>query len=187
MNIEPQEIPEVLLITPKKFGDDRGFFSELYRAAPLAEHNVPGMVQHNLSRSTKGVLRGLHYQLSDAPLGKLVRCLAGSIFDVAVDIRQGSPSYGQWVGVELDAQSLRALYVPEGFAHGFCATSETADVLYMQTGYYSPQHERSIRWDDPSLEVKWPVTKPTLSGKDADAPRLADAENDFVYSQPHST
>ncbi|MEM6533788.1 MAG: dTDP-4-dehydrorhamnose 3,5-epimerase [Myxococcota bacterium] len=179
MNIEPQEIPDVLLLTPKKFGDDRGFFSELFRAEPLAEYGVPAMVQHNLSRSAKGVLRGLHYQLSAQPLGKLVRCLAGRIFDVAVDIRRESPTYGQWVGAELDSEALQALYVPPGFAHGFCALTETVDVLYMQTGYYSPEHERGFIWNDPDIGVEWPIEDPTLSEKDATAPFLKDAENDF--------
>ncbi len=170
MKVEPQSIPEVLLVTPKKFGDERGFFSELYRAESLAEHGVPPMVQHNLSRSAKGVLRGLHYQLSDAPLGKLVRCLSGRVYDVAVDIRQGSPTYGQWVGCELASDSLQALYVPEGFAPGFCCLSASADVLYMQTGYYAPQRERSIRWDDPTLAVSWPIDTPVLSDEDQRAP-----------------
>lgn len=181
MKVEPQRIPEVLLVTPKKFGDARGFFSELYRAEALAEYDVPPMLQHNLSRSAKGVLRGLHYQLSDSPLGKLVRCVAGVIFDVAVDIRRGSPTYGQWVGAELDAESLRALYVPPGFAHGFCCLSDTADVLYMQTGYYAPDRERGIRWNDPTVAVQWPIEAPTLSERDQKAPLLGDAENDFVY------
>lgn len=181
MKVEPQYIPEVLHVTPKKFGDERGFFSELYREQALAEFGVPAFVQHNLSRSSKGVLRGLHFQLSDAPLGKFVRCLRGQIFDVAVDIRQGSPTYGRWVGVALSAEALNALYVPDGFAHGFCALSETVDVLYMQTGYYAPDRERSILWNDATIAIEWPITKPILSDKDAAAPQLADVENDFRF------
>ena len=179
MKIEPQKVPEVLLLTPKKFGDERGFFSELLRVGPLTDYGVPPMLQHNLSRSSKGVLRGLHYQLRAAPLGKLVRCLAGRIFDVAVDVRRSSPTYGHWVGAELNGESLQALYVPEGFAHGFCALTDTVDVLYMQTGYYSPEHERGVIWNDPDIGIDWPVSHPTLSSKDSAAPRLTDAENDF--------
>jgi len=179
VQVEPQKIPDVLLVTPKKFGDERGFFSELYRESVLHEHGVPPFVQHNLSRSSRGVLRGLHFQLAAAPLGKFVRCLAGRIFDVAVDIRRQSPTYGQWVGAELDAETLRALYVPAGFAHGFCCLSDTADVLYLQTGYYRPDLERGIRWDDPAIGIEWPLDEPTLSDKDKVAKSLAEVEHDF--------
>lgn len=186
MRIEPQSIPEILLVTPTKLGDDRGYFAELYREALLGDYGVAAMVQHNFSRSSKGVLRGLHYQLSSAPLGKLIHCLAGRIFDVAVDIRRGSPSYGEWFGIELAPESMCALYVPEGFAHGFCALTDIADVFYSQTGYHAPEFERGIRWNDPTLDIQWPTEHPKLSAKDAAAPGLADADNDFDYRRTSS-
>jgi dTDP-4-dehydrorhamnose 3,5-epimerase len=180
----PQHIPEVLLVEHKRFGDARGFFTETFRAGDFAEAGLPAFVQENHSRSARGVLRGLHYQLDPAAIGKLVRCLRGRIFDVAVDIRTGSPTYGQWAGAELTEDSSTMLWVPVGFAHGFCALTDTADVAYKQTGYWSPDHERSIRWNDPAIGINWPIDNPTLSPKDAAAPLLAQASNTFTYRRP---
>ena len=177
----PQRIPEVLLVTHHLFGDARGFFTETYRENEFAAAGMPRFVQDNYSRSARGVLRGLHFQNEPNALGKLVRCLRGRILDVAVDIRRGSPTYGQWVAVELGEDAPTMLYIPPGFGHGFCTLSDTADVLYKQTGYFSPEHDRGFRWNDPSIAVAWPFGEPSLSAKDAAAPLLADADNHFVY------
>jgi dTDP-4-dehydrorhamnose 3,5-epimerase len=175
-------IPGVVILEPKVFGDSRGFFLETYNAQRYAEAGVPGpFVQDNLSRSVKGTLRGLHFQQPN-PQGKLVQCLAGAVWDVAVDVRQGSPTFGRWVGVELTADNRRQLWVPPGFAHGFCVLSESADFQYKCTALYSPKDEQSVRWDDPQLAIAWPVTAPLLSPKDAAAPRLADAPTLPVFA-----
>jgi len=171
-------IAEVLLLEPRLFGDERGFFVEPYnkRAFREATGLEVDFVQDNHSRSKRGVLRGLHYQIRQ-PQGKLIRVLAGRIFDVAVDLRRHSPSFGQWVGLELDAQSVRMLWIPPGFAHGFAVLSETADVLYKASDYYAPAHERTLRWDDPQLAIAWPLAgAPTLSDKDRRGAALAEAE-----------
>jgi dTDP-4-dehydrorhamnose 3,5-epimerase len=178
-HFEPLAIPNVLLVAHGIIRDSRGFFSETFREEPFVEQGIPRFVQDNHSRSTGKVLRGLHYQLRPAALGKLVRCLRGRIFDVAVDIRRGSPTYGQWVSTELCADDGRMIYIPEGFAHAYCALAEECEVFYKTTGYYSPQHERSIRWNDPSLNIKWPLDDPVLSDKDRKAPFLSEAENNF--------
>ncbi|MDX1607105.1 MAG: dTDP-4-dehydrorhamnose 3,5-epimerase, partial [Candidatus Competibacterales bacterium] len=158
MKASPTRIPDVVLLEPKVFGDDRGYFFEAFNAERFAA--VTGctktFVQDNQSRSARGVLRGLHYQIGDHPQDKLVRVLEGEIFDVAVDIRRGSPTFGQWVGEYLSAQNKRQLWVPVGFAHGFIVTSEHAEVLYKVTDRYDPEGERSIRWDDPELAIEWP-------------------------------
>lgn len=162
-------IPDVILLEPKVFGDDRGFFFESYNRAAFKEATGldPDFVQDNHSRSVKGVLRGLHYQLPPKALGKLVRVVAGEVFDVAVDIRKGSPTFGQWVGEVLSAENKRQMWVPPGFAHGFLTLSETADFLYKTTDYYSVEHERCIRWDDPGINIDWPSDQlPLLSEKD---------------------
>lgn len=172
----PQSVPDVLLLEADRFGDERGFFSEVFRQSDFDELGMPPFVQHNHSRSQKGVLRGLHYQLPPAAIGKLVRCARGAILDVAVDLRKGSATFGQHVAVELDDTATKMLWVPEGFAHGFLTLSEVADVIYMQSGYWSAEHERSVRWDDPSLAIPWPEPNPRLSNKDARAPRLEEAE-----------
>lgn len=172
----PQSIPDVLVIEGPRFGDERGFFSEVFRAQSFEDLGIPPLVQHNHSRSARGVLRGLHYQLPPAAIGKLVRCARGAILDVAVDLRKGSATFGQHVAVELTDRENRLLWVPEGFGHGFLTLSEVADVIYMQSGYWSPDHERSIRWDDPSLAIPWPETSPSLSKKDAAAPSLEEAD-----------
>lgn len=177
----PQTIPEVVLVKGKRFGDHRGFFSETFRAEDFAKGGLPELVQHNHSRSEKGVLRGLHYQLLPQPLGKLVRCARGAILDVAVDVRKGSPTYGGYVSAELSDERNAMLWVPPGFAHGFLTLSEIADVIYMQSGYWSPDHERGLRWNDPTVGIHWPSTDVKLSAKDEAAPLLADVETNFVY------
>ena len=171
-------LPGVLLLEPIVFGDDRGFFYESYnerlfrQATGLDAH----FVQDNHSRSAKGVLRGLHFQVCQ-PQGKLVRCVAGEVFDVAVDLRRESPTLGRWVGVHLTADNKRQIWIPAGFAHGFLVLSEMAEFLYKTTDYYAPQHERAIVWNDPTLGIDWPLAAPPLlSNKDAAAPRFVDAE-----------
>lgn len=170
--------PDVLLLEPKVFGDDRGFFLESYNKRAFRE--ATGMdvefVQDNHSRSRRGVLRGLHYQIRQAQ-GKLIRVLAGRIFDVAVDLRRSSGNFGKWVGVELDAQSMRTLWIPPGFAHGFTVLSESTDMLYKATDFYAPEHERTLRWNDASVGIAWPLSgEPTLSDKDRRGTPLAEAE-----------
>ena len=169
MNVTPTAIPDVLLLEPKVFGDSRGFFFESYnqRAFEAAVGGVAQFVQDNHSRSGRGVLRGLHYQV-EQPQGKLVRVVAGAVFDVAADIRPGSPTYGRWVGVELSGDNKKQLWIPPGLAHGFLVLSDTADFLYKTTDFYAPEHERCIIWNDPGLDIRWPLAEPPiLSGKDA--------------------
>lgn len=178
MQIQLTAIPDILIIEPKVFGDDRGFFYESFNARRF--HELTGIrtsfVQDNHSKSAKNVLRGLHYQVQQ-PQGKLVRVVAGEVFDVAVDIRKSSPSFGKWVGVRLSADNKRQLWIPEGFAHGFFVLSESAEFLYKTTDYWAPEFERSILWDDPSIGIKWPVSGvPVLSGKDQAGKMLKDAE-----------
>jgi dTDP-4-dehydrorhamnose 3,5-epimerase len=179
----PTEIPEVILVEPRRFADDRGFFMETYKASEFAGYGLPAtFVQDNLSYSSRGVLRGLHYQLHPHAQGKLVTALTGQIFDVAVDIRRGSPTFGRWVGQELSAQNGQMLYVPPGFAHGFCVLSDTAHVLYKVTAEYAPHLDRGILWNDPQIGISWPVADPVLSTKDAALPVLDDADNNFRFS-----
>lgn len=169
MNVIPTEIPDVLLIEPKVFGDERGFFFESFNQRIWREKTglERSFVQDNHSRSARGVLRGLHYQI-EQPQGKLVRVVAGEVFDVAVDLRRSSPTFGRWVGVVLSAANKKQLWVPEGFAHGFLVLSESADFLYKTTDFYAPEHECCIRWDDPDLAVDWPLSgDPAVSEKDA--------------------
>ncbi|MDM0090030.1 MULTISPECIES: dTDP-4-dehydrorhamnose 3,5-epimerase [unclassified Variovorax] len=178
MKVIPTEIPDVLVIEPKVFGDARGFFFESFNQKVFDEAlgRHVDFVQDNHSRSSKGVLRGLHYQIQQ-PQGKLVRVVRGAVFDVAVDIRKSSPTFGRWVGMELSEENQRMLWVPEGFAHGFVVLSESADFLYKTSDYYMPQHERCIAWDDPTLAIVWPDSlKPTLSAKDQAGRRLDHAE-----------
>lgn len=185
MKIIDTDIPDVRIIEPQVFGDDRGFFMETFQAQRYAEAGLPHLfVQDNYSRSVKGTLRGLHFQ-EPKPQGKLVQVLSGSVFDVAVDIRRGSPTFGKWVGVELSAMNKRQLWVPPGFAHGFCVLSDSADFHYKCTEFYAPENERSIAWNDPDLGISWPVTEPLLSKKDAAGIRLKDAPvlPEFVESR----
>ncbi len=178
-------IPEVLLIEPRVFGDERGFFLETYKRSQFAEMGVTQtFVQTNHSRSCRDVLRGLHYQLPPMAQGKLVMTLRGAVFDVAVDIRRHSPTYGQWVGELLSDENHRLLYIPPGFAHGFCVVSDIADFVYQVSAEYSPAHDRGIRWNDPALGVRWPILAPLLSPKDAALPLLHEAENTFEYEAP---
>ena len=178
MKVTPTSIADVLIIEPKVFGDARGFFYESFnlKAFNEATGQDVNFVQDNHSRSGKGVLRGLHYQIQH-PQGKLVRVVRGSVFDVAVDIRKRSPTFGQWVGVELSEDNHRQLWVPPGFAHGFLVLSDTAEFLYKTTDYYAPAHERSLLWNDLDVGVAWPITgEPQLAAKDAAAKRLDEAE-----------
>ncbi len=176
MKLIPTAIPDVLIIEPKVFGDQRGFFYESFNRRQFASliGRDLDFVQDNHSRSEKNVLRGLHYQI-EQPQGKLVRVIQGAVFDVAVDIRKSSPTFGQHVAIELSAENQRMLWVPEGFAHGFLVTSATAEFLYKTTDYYAPEFERSIAWNDPALAIAWPIEgAPSLSAKDKQAPLLAD-------------
>jgi len=172
-------IPDVVLFEPRVFGDERGFFFESYRRDRFVEATgfAGDFVQDNHSRSARGVLRGLHYQLPPKEQGKLVRVVVGEVFDVAVDIRRGSPTFGRWVGEVLSAENKRQMWVPPGFAHGFVTLSEAAEFLYKTSDAYSPAHERCIRWDDPAIGIAWPLAGPPLvSAKDAAAPGIAEAE-----------
>jgi dTDP-4-dehydrorhamnose 3,5-epimerase len=177
MNIIKTALPDVLLLEPKVFGDARVFFLESWNRQTFAELGLdPDFVQDNHSRSSKGVLRGLHYQINE-PQGKLVRVVSGAVFDVAVDLRQSSPNFGQWVGHELSADNQRMMWIPPGFGHGFLVLSDSADFLYKTTAYYAPQWDRGVRWDDPEIGVAWPLDgTPTLSAKDQVQPLLRDAE-----------
>lgn len=179
MRVLESGLPDVLILEPKVFGDARGFFFESFneREFRAAIGRDAHFVQDNHSRSSRGVLRGLHYQLPPAAQGKLVRCVAGEVFDVAVDLRMTSPAFGRWTGVHLSADSHRQIWIPPGFAHGFLVLSETADFLYKTTEYYAPEHERCILWNDPELAIDWPLTgAPLISRKDQAGSRLSKAE-----------
>jgi dTDP-4-dehydrorhamnose 3,5-epimerase len=178
MQVVRTDLAEVLLLEPRVFTDERGFFFEAYnrRSFQAATGVDAEFVQDNHSRSAKGVLRGLHYQIRQ-PQGKLVRVVAGAIWDVAVDIRRSSPTFGRWAGFALSAADKRMAWIPVGFAHGFLVTSESAEVIYKTTDYYAPAHERTLRWDDPRLAIRWPLEgAPTLAAKDAQGPTLERAE-----------
>lgn len=175
MRFTETALPGVILIEPKVFGDDRGFFMETYHFEKFRDNGIPDVfLQDNHSRSARGVLRGLHYQEPNAQ-GKLVRCTRGALFDVAVDIRRGSPSFGRWYGVELSEENRLMLWIPPGFAHGFCALSDGADLVYKCTTLYDAASDRGIVWNDPEIGIEWPITSPLLSPKDAAAPHLRDA------------
>lgn len=177
MNRIDTAIPEVFLLEPKVFGDDRGFFYESWNKQTLVKLGLDvDFVQDNHSKSQRGVLRGLHYQIQH-PQGKLVRVVAGEVFDVAVDLRKSSPTFGKWVGFTLSAENKRLAWIPPGFAHGFVVTSETAEFLYKTTDYYFPEHERSLLWNDPAVGIDWPlVGEPQLAKKDAAGLSLSDCE-----------
>jgi len=179
MQISKTAIPDILIIEPKVFGDERGFFMETYQAREFSKLGLPTQfVQDNHSGSRQGILRGLHYQIRQAQ-GKLLRVVAGEVFDVAVDIRKSSPTFGQWVGEYISAQNKRMIWVPEGFAHGFYVLSDWAEIIYKTTDYYAPEWERSILWNDPDLRITWPLINqmaPILSAKDAEGTLFKDAD-----------
>lgn len=183
MKVSPLAIPDVLVVEPQLFRDERGFFYEMFNEAAFErECGVRArFVQQNFSQSRKNVLRGLHYQIRQAQ-AKLVRVAIGEIYDVVVDIRKGSPTYGKWQSVVLSEENRRMLWVPPGFAHGYCATSEVSEIVYKVTHEYSPTHERAIRWDDPKLAIPWPTEAPLLSDKDQKALPFGEAESNFVWS-----
>ena len=176
------KIPDVILVIPKVFEDERGFFAETYKRSDFIKNGVPfDFVQDNHSKSNKGVLRGLHYQLNPKAQGKLVRVVRGALLDVAVDIRRGSPYYAKWISVELNAENKHMLWVPPGFAHGILILENNTELLYKVTEEYSPENDRGILWNDRELGIKWPTNEPVLSAKDAKQRLLKDAENNFVY------
>lgn len=179
MNVRETTLPGVLVIEPKVFRDERGFFTETFNTRALASSGIPTeFVQDNHSRSTRGVLRGLHYQLT-SPQGKLVHVARGKIFDVAVDIRLGSPTFGNWFGEELSDENLYSLWIPPGFAHGFCVMSDIADVIYKCTALYDPHDDRGVAWNDKAIGIEWPDKNPIISTKDARLRRLTDTRADL--------
>lgn len=181
---ERMDIPDIILVKPKVFGDDRGFFMETFKRSDFDKYGINlDFVQDNHSKSEGGVVRGLHYQLNPKAQGKLVRVSRGKLIDVVVDIRKGSPFYGKWLSVELSEENKHMLWVPPGFAHGVCILEDDTDLLYKATGEYSLEHDRGILWNDPEIGVDWPIDDPSLSEKDMKQPLLKDAENNFVYEQ----
>ncbi len=180
----PQDIPDIVLIEPEIFADERGFFLEVIKKSVFFEQGVEGnIVQVNHSKSAANVLRGLHYQLNPHGQGKIVSVIAGEIFDVAVDIRRGSPTFGKWVSARLSAVNKHLLYIPIGFAHGFCVLSDNAEIIYYCSEEYSLKHERGVLWNDPALDIKWPIADPTVSDKDKAWPALAEADNNFIFDK----
>ena len=178
MKVTPLSIPDVLLIEPQVFGDERGFFYESFNQNKFEAalgHKI-NFVQDNHSKSVKGVLRGLHYQLTPKEQGKLVRVIQGEVFDVAVDLRQSSATFGKWIGEILSGDNKKQLWIPEGFAHGFLTLSDTAEFLYKTTDFYSPEHEQSILWDDETIRIDWPLEDVFLSSKDKVAPSFKEAK-----------
>lgn len=178
---EKTSIEDVQIITPKVFEDERGFFLESYKHSDFAKNGIrEDFIQDNHSKSSKGVLRGLHYQLNPKAQAKIVRCISGEIFDVAVDIRKGSKTYGQWVGVELSEENKKMLYIPKGFAHGFYVKSEEAQICYKSSDEYSPENDRGIMWNDPEIAIDWALLgEPIISAKDSNHPSLNEAQNNF--------
>ena len=176
------ELPEVVLIEVKEFADERGWFAQTYRKSDFAKHGIPfEFPQDNHSRSTaRGILRGLHFQKEPSAQGKLVRCLLGEVFDVAVDIRKGSPTYSKWVSTILSSENRDELWIPPGFAHGFLTLSPITEIAYKTTAEFNPSHDRGIRWNDPTIGIKWPIANPILSLKDENAPLLSEVDNNFV-------
>lgn len=178
----PTAIPDVVVIEPRVFPDERGFFMETYKQSEFTAQGIAKtFVQCNQSKSVGGTLRGLHYQKNPKAQGKLVRVLLGEIYDVVVDLRRGGPSYGKWIGVALSTENKKMLYVPEGFAHGFCVTSGEAEVLYSTTAEYAPECESGVRWNDPELGIAWPIAEPQLAPRDRTWPSLKLADNNFRY------
>jgi len=184
---ESLSIPDVILIEPTVHKDERGFLMESYKFSEFAAFGInERFIQDNYSKSVHGVLRGLHYQKIPKAQGKLVQALQGEIFDVAVDIRKGSPTYTRWVSVTLSDENKRILYIPAGFAHGICVTSKTAEVLYKITEEYSPKEDAGIAWDDPEIGIQWPIKNPILSHKDTIHPLIKDVDTGFVYMSKHA-
>lgn len=176
------DIADVVLIEPKIFSDARGYFMETFQQSTFEENGITGQfVQDNLSHSSRGALRGLHYQIDPYAQGKLVTCYRGEVYDVAVDIRKGSPTYGKWIGEYLTSDNRKMLYIPPGFAHGFCVISDKADFIYKVTGEYAPSFDRGFIWNDPKIGVVWPIDEPILSDKDKQLPGFDQAENNFEY------
>ena len=181
-DFKPSKIlTEILKIQPDTYDDERGWFAETYKKSKFAEHGIGyEFVQDNHSKSVaKGVLRGLHYQKAPAAQGKLVRCILGEVFDVAVDIRKGSPTYGRWISTYLSAKQPAMVWIPEGFAHGILSMTEETDIAYKVTCEFNAAHDRNIRWNDPAIGIQWPISNPILSKKDSEAPLLKDADNNF--------
>lgn len=179
-SFRPTLIPEVILIEPRIFPDQRGFFTETYKRSEFAAQGITEIfVQCNMSRSSKGILRGLHYQKYPKCQSKLVWAVAGEIYDVVVDLRRSSPTFGKWIAQMLSAENRKILYVPVGFAHGFCVTSEIAEIVYMATEEYAPTCEAGVLWNDPTLQIDWPIPEPQLSDRDKGWPRLTDADPHF--------
>jgi len=177
-------IPGVMVIEYKKFDDNRGFFMETFQSSEFADHGIAlPFVQDNYSHSVRGVLRGLHYQKNPFAQGKLVLVLKGSVFDVGVDIRQGSPTYGEWIGETLSAENQKMLYLPPGMAHGFCVLSEEVDFFYKVTADYTPEMDRGFIWSDPEIGVTWPISDPILSEKDKNLPSLTAADNNYIFRE----
>ena len=176
------DIPDVKLVIPKSYTDERGYFLESFKESDFFSNEIKTkFVQDNISHSTKGVIRGLHYQKNPKAQAKLVTAVRGTIFDVAVDLRKNSPTFGKWVSEILSEENHKLLYIPEGFAHGFCVISEEADVLYKVNNEYSPEHERGIIWNDSELNIEWPIDDPILHEKDSQLPVLENADNDFIF------
>lgn len=184
LSVRETELPEVLLLEPRVFRDDRGFFTETFSTRAIEGSGIPlQFVQDNHSRSSQGVLRGLHYQLR-RPQGKLVHVARGRIFDVAVDIRLGSSNFGRWFGAQLDDDNLRSLWIPPGFAHGFCVLSDVADVIYKCTALYDPQDDRGVAWNDPRFSIQWPVSNPLVSAKDSRHALISEGRDDLPRYAP---
>ena len=177
--LTPHSLPGLIVVEGKSFPDERGFFMESFREIDVP--GLPKLIQDNLSRSKKGVLRGLHYQKAPQAIGKLVRCVRGRIFDVAVDIRKGSATYGKWASLELSDEGNTMFWIPTGFAHGFYTLSESADVMYKVSGYWSAEVDRGVRWNDPAIGVRWPKGDVLVSPKDAELPLLAQADNNLTW------
>lgn len=179
----PFELPGLLVVETDAFPDERGYFLEAFRAKDFLAQGIPPFVQDNVSRSTKGVLRGMHYQKRPKGIGKLIRCVRGAVWDAAVDIRKGSPTFGKWAALELSEENRRMLWVPEGFAHGFYTLSDVADVVYKVTDYWSQEHDRGILWSDPAVGIRWPSDGHVkLAPKDKLHPVLAEADNNFEWT-----
>lgn len=182
-DFERLEIPELIVISPKVFGDERGFFMEVYQQEEFRRLGIDvSFVQDNHSKSVpRGVVRGLHFQKNPRAQAKLVRVIAGSVFDVAVDLRKGSPNYGKWVSVTLSAENKKMMYIPQGFAHGFCTLEENTEVMYKTSEEFSLEHDRGVVWNDKDIDIQWPVDNPILSKKDQNWPALSEADNNFIY------